>query len=92
MRAKSIIILIIVGVVVILSAQNTGSVQLEILVWQFSLPLILLIYGVLFTGFIVGLIYGSISRRDKTKKKPKKYEIEEGDNIYPENKNRKKNK
>jgi len=92
MRAKSIIILIIVGVVVILSAQNTGSVQLELLVWQFSLPLILLIYGVLVTGFIVGLIYGSISRRDRTKKKQKKYEIEETDNIYPEKKNRKKNK
>ncbi len=92
MRAKSIIILIIVGVVVILSAQNTGSVQLELLVWQFSLPLILLIYGVLVTGFIVGLIYGSISRRDRTKKKQKKYEIEEADNIYPEKKNRKKNK
>ena len=92
MRAKSIIILIIVGVVVILSAQNTGSVQLELLAWQFSLPLILLIYGVLVTGFIVGLIYGSISRRDRTKKKQKKYEIEETDNIYPEKKNRKKNK
>ncbi len=92
MRLKSIIILIILGLVVILSAQNTGSVQIEMLVWEFSLPLILLIYGVLVTGFIVGLIYGSMSGRDKSKKKEKKHEIEQGDNIYPEKKNRKKDR
>lgn len=92
MRIKTIIIIIIVGLILILSAQNTSSVQLTFFVWDFSLPLIFLIYGLLVTGFLMGLVYSGITSRSKRKKKEQQNELPQDDMMYPVDKKRKKKK
>ncbi len=91
MRIKTVFIIVIVGLILILSAQNTSSVQLTAFVWDFSMPLVFLIYGLIVTGFIIGLVYSGITSRSRRKKKEQQNELPEGDMIYPDKKKRKKN-
>ncbi|HEX6299570.1 MAG TPA: lipopolysaccharide assembly protein LapA domain-containing protein [Acidimicrobiia bacterium] len=61
---------LIVGVilalaVVILAAQNTGTVTISFLVWDFSTPLIVLILGSLLIGIIVDELFGLVYRKGR---------------------------
>lgn len=59
---------LIVGVilalaVVILAAQNTATVTVSFLAWDFSTPLIVLILGSLLIGIVVDELFGLIYRK-----------------------------
>lgn len=59
---------LIVGVilalaVVILASQNTGTVTISFLNWEFSTPLIVLILGSLLIGIVVDELFGLVYRK-----------------------------
>lgn len=59
---------LIVGVilalgVVILAAQNTGTVTISFLAWEFSTPLIGLILGSLLIGIVLDELFGLVYRK-----------------------------
>lgn len=61
---------LIVGVilalaVVILAAQNTGTVVISFLDWDFSTPLIVLILGSLLIGIVVDELFGLVYRKSR---------------------------
>lgn len=50
-------------VVVILAAQNTGTVTIAFLGWDFSTPLIVLILGSLLIGIVLDELFGLVYRK-----------------------------
>jgi uncharacterized integral membrane protein len=59
---------LIVGVilalaVVILAAQNTGTITISFLGWDFSTPLVVLILGSLLIGIVVDELFGLVYRK-----------------------------
>jgi uncharacterized integral membrane protein len=68
MKGKTLIILFLVLIVAILSLQNTHTIEVNILFWSASYPLIIIIYIILGTGFAAGF---GIKRLSKTHKKNK---------------------
>lgn len=49
--------------VVILAAQNTGTVTISFLAWDFSTPLIVLILGSLLIGVVLDELFGLVYRK-----------------------------
>jgi uncharacterized integral membrane protein len=59
---------LIVGIVlavavVILAAQNTGTIDVSFLGWDFSTPLIVLVLGALLIGVVVDELFGLVYRK-----------------------------
>jgi len=59
---------LIVGIVltlgvIILAAQNTGTIDMSFLVWDFSTPLIVLVLGALLVGLVVAELFGLVYRK-----------------------------
>ncbi len=59
---------LIVGVIlalvfIILAAQNTGTITVSFLGWDFSTPLIVLILGALLVGVVVTELFGLVYRK-----------------------------
>lgn len=50
-------------VVIILAAQNTGTITVSFLGWSFSAPLIALILGGLLVGVVVAELFGLVYRK-----------------------------
>ncbi len=50
-------------VVVVLAAQNTGTITISFLGWDFSTPLIVLILGALLIGVVVDELFGLVYRK-----------------------------
>jgi len=60
---KTIISLLLIIAVLIFSIQNIAAVDIEFLVWSFSIPRALLIVILLGVGFIIGMLFYSIAFR-----------------------------
>ncbi|WP_158212296.1 lipopolysaccharide assembly protein LapA domain-containing protein [Natranaerobius trueperi] len=56
MKPKAIAIIVLIMLSLILLFQNTHTVELEILFWQVSAPLILLLLLCLIGGFLIGYL------------------------------------
>lgn len=69
MQTRSIVILILTGLVIIVSLQNLQQVSLQLFFWNMEMPLIVLIFFMLIAGFAAGYTIGSFhgSRRAKGK-------------------------
>lgn len=68
MKAKHIIILVLVALFLIILFQNTQEVTLRLFFWQQSMSLIILLAVLLFLGFIIGYVVAKITgRRQKSK-------------------------
>ncbi len=68
MKAKHIIILIIVALFLTILFQNTQEVALRLFFWQQSMSLIILLAALLFLGFIIGYVVAKITgRRQRSK-------------------------
>lgn len=68
MKAKHIIILVIVALFLIILFQNTQEVTLRLFFWQQGMSLIILLAVLLFLGFIIGYVVAKITgRRQKSK-------------------------
>ena len=62
---KSIISLLLIIAVLIFSIQNIAAVEIQFLLWSFSIPRALLIVILLGIGFIIGMLFYSIAFRRK---------------------------
>ena len=62
---KSIISLFLIIAVLIFSIQNIAAVEIQFLLWNFTLPRALLIVILLGIGFIIGMLFYSIAFRRK---------------------------
>ena len=62
---KKIISLLLIIAVLIFSIQNIAAVEIQFLLWSFSIPRALLIVILLGIGFIIGLLFYSIAFRRK---------------------------
>ena len=60
---KKIISLLLIIAVLIFSIQNIASVEIQFLLWSFSIPRALLIVILLGIGFIIGMLFYSIAFR-----------------------------
>ncbi len=68
MKPKVVGVLVVVILVLIIMFQNTHHVNLQILFWQITSPLILLILVSVIVGFVIGYLVNTmfaISRRHK---------------------------
>ncbi len=59
-QTRTIIVICIAVIITILAMQNITPVQMQFLLWQFSLPLVLVIGLALVLGFIVGYGFKAI--------------------------------
>ena len=57
---KSIISLLLIIAVLIFSIQNMAAVEIQFLLWSFSIPRALLIIILLGVGFVIGMLFYSI--------------------------------
>ena len=65
MSGKNIFLIIVVGFIAFISAQNTQVINIQLLFWDMSLSLIILIYIIFIFGLFSGIVYGNY----RTKKK-----------------------
>jgi putative membrane protein len=57
---KSIISLLLIIAALIFSIQNVAAVEIQFLLWSFSIPRALLIMILLGVGFVIGMLFYSI--------------------------------
>ena len=57
---KSIISLLLIIAALIFSIQNIAAVEIQFLLWSFSIPRALLIMILLGVGFVIGMLFYSI--------------------------------
>jgi putative membrane protein len=60
---KSIISLLLIIAALIFSIQNVAAVEIQFLLWSFSIPRALLIMILLGVGFVIGMLVYSIAFR-----------------------------
>jgi putative membrane protein len=60
---KTIISFLLIIAVLIFSIQNIAAVEIQFLLWSFSIPRALLIVILLGIGFIIGMLFYSIAFR-----------------------------
>jgi len=68
MRPRTIIILALLIAFAIVIAQNTQTIQVRILGWAFTVPVIILLAVTLILGIVIGFLLGRPWRR-----RPKEY-------------------
>ena len=59
MESKNVILSTIVAILAFFSAQNIHSINLNILFWDYTVSLIILIYVIFFLGVFAGILYNS---------------------------------
>ena len=57
---KSILSLLLIIAVLIFAIQNFATVEIQFLLWSFSLPRALMIVALLGIGFIIGMLFYSL--------------------------------
>jgi len=57
---KSILSMLLIIAVLIFAIQNFATVEIQFLLWSFSLPRALMIIGLLGIGFIIGMLFYSL--------------------------------
>ena len=67
MNYKMIIVLVLLAVMVVFTAQNVTVVEIKFLLWSIQMSRSLLVFILLATGFVVGwFVHGHL--KDRTKK------------------------
>jgi|GEM_PF-573447 len=67
MKAKTVVILILVVILTIVLIQNSGLVEFQMLFWHIYAPLFFLVLGVFAVGLIIGYLVAKVDRKKKTK-------------------------
>lgn len=62
MNFKTIALIIILGIIIIISVQNTQIISLKILFWEFNFPLIVLLFIIILISFIAGKLHTKIKK------------------------------
>ncbi|MEK7321601.1 MAG: LapA family protein [Pseudomonadota bacterium] len=55
--------LVLIGLVIVFTLQNTAVVEVHFLLWTLSMSQVLLIFGLLVIGMALGWLISSLSRR-----------------------------
>ncbi len=63
MKAKTILILVLIALFVILLIQNSGSADLRFYFWNISGPLFILVFLVFCFGFLAGFLTAKTGRK-----------------------------
>ena len=63
MKIKTIIIVILIVFITIISMQNTQNIIIKLLYWDTEISLILLLYIICITGFLIGVIVPNIWKK-----------------------------
>lgn len=66
-NSKSIVTLLMVIAVLIFAIQNIAAVEIQFLLWSFSIPRALMIVVLLGIGFVMGLLVSSLLFRRRRK-------------------------
>jgi putative membrane protein len=69
MKAKTIILLILIALFVIILIQNTQVVTIQLFFWKLSMSRIILICMLMLIGFIVGFLVAKIGRKGPKEQK-----------------------
>ena len=70
MKAKNIVILVLIILFFIILAQNTSVVRLRLFFWEIGASQIVLIPIVMAIGFIVGFLVAKVTGKQPTRKRP----------------------
>lgn len=65
MKPKVIVILVLIVLFLIILAQNTHVITLNLLFWTISMSQIILIAFVLVGGFVIGYLTSMLTRKEK---------------------------
>ena len=65
---KSITGLVFIILVVIFAIQNIALVEIQVLLWNISIPRALLVVILMAIGFIIGLLFSSLAFKRRCKK------------------------
>lgn len=63
MKAKTIIILILIALFVIILIQNTQVLTVQLFFWEVSMSRIILICLLMLVGFIIGFLVAKVRRK-----------------------------
>jgi uncharacterized integral membrane protein len=70
MKAKTIVVLVLVVLFLILLIQNTKVVEFNFYFWELSMSGIIFLPGILITGFIIGYLTAVIRTKKKKSANP----------------------
>lgn len=62
-KLKLALAALLVGIVIVFTLQNTAVVEVRLLFWTLALSQVLLIFGLLVIGVLLGWLGSSLSRR-----------------------------
>jgi uncharacterized integral membrane protein len=68
MSARSIVIVILIGLFILFVIQNTRIVDVQLLFWTVSMSRALILLATLFIGLIAGWLLGRIKRKTSEQK------------------------
>jgi uncharacterized integral membrane protein len=69
MKAKTIVVLVLIGLFIIILVQNAQVVTLRLLFWEFGMSQIILLPLALIIGFILGFIVAKVMSDTRSKEK-----------------------
>ncbi len=84
MKISNIFLLIVIGVIIIFSVQNTQPVVVQIFFWEIQVSLIVLIYLLLVVGFLAGITYSGL-RKFSSNRSDRKMEKQKDVKNLPRN-------
>ena len=68
MKAKTIVVLVLIGLFLIILVQNAQVITLRLLFWEIGMSQIVLLSLAMVIGFILGFIVAKVTRGNHTKK------------------------
>ncbi|MFQ5772714.1 MAG: lipopolysaccharide assembly protein LapA domain-containing protein [bacterium] len=83
MKAKTIALLVVLGLFVIILIQNMSEVQIHILLWPITMPKLILILASALLGWVVGWFSHVAYRSGKEKSKSFKKETKVKQTVEP---------
>lgn len=62
-KLKLTLSVVLIGLVMVFTLQNTAVVEVHFLLWTLSMSLVLLIFGLLLVGVLLGWLLATLGRR-----------------------------
>ena len=72
MKAKTIVVLVLIGLFLIILIQNTQVVTLRLLFWKIGMSQIILVPVIMLIGFVIGYLVAKATGGTRNRGEPKK--------------------
>lgn len=69
-KLKLALSVVLIGLVMVFTLQNTAVVEVRFLLWTLSMSLVLLIFGLLVIGVLLGWLFATLGRRSDSPPRP----------------------